>query len=235
MFFECTPVQLHDYGLVASLFLGGLVGGLSHCTIMCAPFVLSLQQKQIGKLSSVLLLPYHLGRMTTYVMLGICAQLFLSYAFPVSAVRIWLSSGFLFLAALLFWAQALPVLGNYMPFLMRIRIPAPFRWMQQTISALMNKEGIFPLYLVGILLGFIPCGLILGALLAASTASSWTQAALGMAAFAAGTAPSLIAVAIFGKTLATFLPRGGTLLSKWVLVINGVVLLVMAVHILTRT
>lgn len=233
MFFECTPLELHNAGLLASLFLGGLVGGLSHCTFMCAPFVLSLQQKQVGRISSVLLLPYHLGRMTTYVFLGVCANLLLAYAFPASPIRMWLSAVFLFLAALLFLVQALPILGRYMPFLMKVHIPASLCGIQRHISKLLEKQTYFTLYLTGILLGFIPCGLVMGALLAASTAENPLKAALGMMAFAAGTMPSLIMVAMGGKTLATLLPRGGYLLSRGVLVINGVILLFLAGRLLT--
>lgn len=233
MFFECTPVQIHNAGLIFSLFLGGLVGGISHCTLMCAPFVLSLQEKQVGRISSVLLLPYHLGRLTTYVFLGACAYLFLSYAFPVSAVRHWLSAVFLTMAALLFWVQALPVLGRYMPFLMKIHVPVTLCGIQTQLSKLLQKQSHFTLYLTGILLGFIPCGLVMGALLAASTASSLAQAIFGMMAFAVGTTPSLIAVAMSGKTLATFFPRGRHLLSRWVLVVNGIILLILAGRLLT--
>ncbi len=210
MFFECTPAQIHQYGLIFSLFLGGLMGGLTHCTLMCAPFVLSFQQKQVGRVSSILLLPYHLGRMTTYIGLGVCSYFFLAYAFPVSGLREWLSAVVLTLAALLFWIQAFPVLGNYVPFLAHIHIPAPFGRIERGIlRRLLEQPGPLALYLTGVLLGFIPCGLVMGALLAVSTAASATQAALGMAAFTMGTVPSLILVAIGGKTLATFLPRGG--------------------------
>jgi sulfite exporter TauE/SafE len=232
MFFECSPVDIHNYGLLFSLFLGGLVGGLSHCTFMCAPFVLSMQRQQIGRISSVLLLPYHVGRMTTYVVLGVLAHLFLSYAFPTSQIRTVFSAVFLLMAALLFLVQAIPVLGVYMPFLMKIHIPAPFAFLQASISRLLNKQNKYTLYLTGVLLGFIPCGLVMGALLAASTAETPWKAGLAMVLFAIGTMPSLIMVALGGRTLATLLPRGGALLSRWVLVVNGVILLVLAGRLL---
>jgi hypothetical protein len=232
MFFECTPVQLHQGGLLISLFLGGLVGGFSHCVFMCAPFVVSLQDKTIGRVSSVLLLPYHLGRMTTYVFLGVLANFFLSYAFPSSLLRNGLSAFFLMVAALLFFLQAIPVLGTYMPFLMKISIPAPLCAIQSGISRLLDKKNNFSLYFSGILLGFIPCGLIMGAMLAAATAQNPLHAGFAMMAFTVGTMPSLILVALFGKTLATLLPRGWTLLSRGVLVLNGIILLILAGRLL---
>lgn len=236
MFFECTPVEVHNYGLVLSLFLGGLFGGVTHCALMCAPFVFSLQAKQVGRLSSILLLPYHLGRMTTYVALGVCAHVFLSYAFPASPIRSGLSAALLTVAALLFWLQALPALGKYMPFLLNIHIPAPLYRIQACAQTILDKPTAARLYVTGILLGFIPCGLVMGALLAASTATTPLQAAVAMAAFAAGTIPSLIGVAVFGKSLATLLPRGivsRDLLFRGVLVINGCVLLLLAGQALT--
>lgn len=60
---------------------------------------------------------------------------------------------------------------------------------------------------MGVLLGFMPCGLIVSALMAAATAPSAIEAGVAMAAFAAGTMPALIAVAFGGRALRTRFPR----------------------------
>lgn len=228
MFFECSPITLTDSGIFLGLFLGGLFGGATHCAFMCSPFVVMLQQKTIGRLSSILLLPYHLGRMTTYVALGVLSNLLLSYAFPVSFGRQLVSAIFLGLAGMVFLVQSIPFLARYFPFLLRVHLPLPFAPIRNFTSKLLEKNSPVTLFLVGIILGLIPCGLVMGALLAVATLDDVIKAALGMAAFAAGTIPSLLLVAIGGKTLATKLPTQFALLSKWVIVLNGILLIFLA-------
>ena len=48
------------------------------------------------------------------------------------------------------------------------------------------------------MLGFIPCGLLYGAVAAAAASGSPAAGAFGMAAFAVGTVPSLLAVGLAG-------------------------------------
>ncbi len=232
MFFECSAITITEAGIFMSLFLAGLFGGTTHCALMCSPFVVMLQQKTIGRLNSVLLLPYHLGRMTTYVALGVLANLFLNYAFPVSPVRYVVASCLLAFAGFLFLVQSIPFLGQFFPFLLKLHLPVPLRPLQSVMSRLLEKTSPVRLYAVGVMLGFLPCGLVMGAMMAVATIEEPVKAALGMAAFCLGTVPSLIAVAIGGKTLATIFPMQFRLLSQWIVVLNGIVLLVVAGWIL---
>lgn len=73
----------------------------------------------------------------------------------------------------------------------------------------------------------------MGALLAVAALPDPWHAALGMSAFALGTTPSLMGVACGGKALATFFPSKFRLLTQWVLVVNGIVLLAIAGWILS--
>src|SRR5689334_8676617 len=68
--------------LLGAMFLAGLGGGVTHCSTMCAPFVLA--QAAAGaesgagggvlrRLSGAALLPYHFGRMLGYGALGALA------------------------------------------------------------------------------------------------------------------------------------------------------------------
>jgi sulfite exporter TauE/SafE len=67
------------------------------------------------------------------------------------------------------------------------------------VIARASRLGDFPL---GLALGFLPCGVLYGALAAAaSTGNAWMGSA-AMAAFALGTAPGLIAVGVGGAFFA---------------------------------
>src|SRR5919199_2082920 len=66
--------------LLGALFLAGLAGGATHCSTMCAPFVLAQASVGMGagggvlrRLSGAALAPYHLGRMLGYGALGALA------------------------------------------------------------------------------------------------------------------------------------------------------------------
>ena len=66
--------------LLGALFLAGLAGGATHCSTMCAPFVMAQASVGAGvgggvlrRLSGAALLPYHLGRMLGYGALGALA------------------------------------------------------------------------------------------------------------------------------------------------------------------
>ena len=80
----CGHLVAGHGGLLASLFLAGLAVSASHCAGMCGPFVLAqvgtrlaampLQRATLlTRLSGMALLPYHLGRATTYTALGAVA------------------------------------------------------------------------------------------------------------------------------------------------------------------
>jgi hypothetical protein len=69
-------------------------------------------------------------------------------------------------------------------------------------------------YGLGVVLGFLPCGLIYGALgVAAGTGSAW-RGALVMGSFAAGTVPALVAVGWGGH----FLRRRLQDVARWIAV-----------------
>lgn len=237
MLFECSAISLFGplggWAVVTSLFMGGLFGGLTHCAFMCAPFVVMLQQKTVGRLASVLLIPYHFGRMTTYVALGVLANLFLSLAFPVSPLRYLVAAAFLGLAGLVFLVQSLPFLACYLPFLARLHLPVPLAPVQKVVSSFLEKGKAVHLYIVGVILGFIPCGLVMGALLAVAMLDGPLSAGLGMAAFCAGTVPALLGVALGGKAVSAILsPDRMALFSRTVMALSGLMLIAIAAGIL---
>jgi sulfite exporter TauE/SafE len=66
--------------MLLGLFLAGLASGATHCSAMCAPFVLAQASAGQGagggvlrRLSGAALAPYHLGRVLGYGMLGALA------------------------------------------------------------------------------------------------------------------------------------------------------------------
>ena len=228
---------LDAFGLPAALFLGGLVGSLSHCALMCGPFVLAQVAARLEsgviesgmgaggelvRLAGAALVPYHLGRITTYTALGgvagaIAGQVTALAGFP------WLLAACLALAALAFAAQAVEGLrrgaggGG-----------ALGAWLGRLVGPLMRDPRGLRGYVLGLALGLLPCGLLYGALAAAAGAGSAARGGLAMVAFTLGTVPALVGVgwlgAFFGRR---WLPTLRLLVVP-VMLFNAAVLLILA-------
>lgn len=199
--------------MLVALFLTGLTGGFAHCVGMCAPFVLAqvgggLAARPAGvpappvglaRLRGGLLLPYHLGRLTTYAGLGGLSGALSGYVVRESGFSALLGvvlSG----AMLLFVLQGLraagigwaPALGEAAAARFGAALARPLRaWFAQPTGT----SG----YLLGVALGFLPCGFLYAALAAAMGAGSAAGGFLAMAAFAAGTVPPLMVVGVLGS------------------------------------
>ena len=215
--------------LPVSLFLAGLAGSLVHCVGMCGPFVLGqvvsgiegerLAYGEWRRLAGAALAPYHLGRLTTYTVLGALAGSVTSI-FASTAAFVWLSAGLLSGAALLMLAQA---------FGLATGIESPWSAALTRIGGpLTSARGPAARYALGVLLGFLPCGLLYGALAGAAGSGSAETGALAMAAFTAGTTPALIAVGWGGLIARRQLRRAGRWIAVPLLLANAIVMLALA-------
>jgi hypothetical protein len=204
---QCRAIVDDNGSLLASLGMAGLIGGATHCTGMCGPFVLSQvaarleampaeRMREWHRLSGAALVPYHLGRATTYAVLGAAGGALVSSLASATALR-WVSGGLLLVAAALMLGMAMPAVKRLVGGDRRGE-----NWWTRTIGArarpLFGQPVGWRGYLLGIMLGFIPCGLVYGALAAATASGSPLAGAAGMVAFAAGTVPWLAAVGFLG-------------------------------------
>lgn len=204
----CRVTVADHGGLLSSLFVTGLIGSASHCAGMCGPFVLSQTAARLERipvermsewrrLSGAALVPYHLGRATTYAGLGAIG------AAAAGALAGW--GGFRFLAAGLLALAALFLLGMALPRLKTLLgggTATGESWWSRSVGAWVRPLFATPTglrgWLLGVSLGFIPCGLLYAALAAAAAAGDPLAGALAMLAFWAGTVPALVAVGAIG-------------------------------------
>ncbi len=176
-----------------SIVLIGIVGSI-HCVGMCGGFVLALnhaaehRKKMIWQQSA-----YHLGKTLTYMLLGLIAggfgvvlqQLFgnLQYVLSVGIGVVLVLIGLGLLGIRNTWFAGMFA-----------------KWTSLTAAIgrqLKRNTGVTG-FGVGFLNGFLPCGLVYGALaIAASTASAW-QGALLMGVFGVMTIPALLTMAFLG-------------------------------------
>ncbi len=234
VFPECVHNVMFQHGLAVSLLLGGLVGSVTHCAGMCSPFVLAQVEDGplLQKPSGSLLIPYHLGRMTTYVALGALFHSVINIAYLFSAAKVFITAPLLMIAGVLFLVSAFPPLSTLFPWTARIGIPVNLRLIDRMASPLFRQKGFLSRYMLGVLLGFMPCGLVLAALMASSTAPSLAQAVAAMAAFSIGTIPSLMAIGFFGRSFKHKFPTLSRRVSQTAMLVSSIWLFVLAGNML---
>ncbi|MBM3555852.1 MAG: sulfite exporter TauE/SafE family protein, partial [Alphaproteobacteria bacterium] len=137
-----------------------------------------------------------------------------------------LAVGLLALGAVVFLAQALALLGLIGT---GRGGPGAFgRGLAAIAGPLAARQGPFARFGLGAALGFLPCGLLYGALAVAGGGGTAPAGALAMAAFGLGTVPSLMGVGVGGAFLAAKRPRYLVPLGAAILIADAVVLAVLA-------
>ena len=220
-----------NIGLPVSLLLAGLAGSAVHCLPMCGPFVLGQVSDRLAcipvcalrerhRIGIGLLWPYHLGRIATYTFLGAVAG-GTSAALALSPWFDWLSTALLFLAALLFLGQAIKRLA------LPTGSPALFR---RVATRLRGPGGFGPRYgvILGLTLGFLPCGFLYSALAASAATGNPIGGAVGMLAFGLGTIPALVMVGVVGQTAGRVWSRRMALVAPGVMLLNALILAALA-------
>lgn len=227
--------------LVVALLLMGLAGSFTHCVGMCGPFVIAQvtaglesggAQAGYGtlqRLRGAALLPYHLGRMTTYTAMGAASAGVLGFVANSAGFRA-LAAFALALAAL---AMVLQAVGRSLPFVDRLMKGAPRAPGGDRLRGLFARPQGWRGYALGVALGFIPCGMLYAAIAAASAAGSVAGGALGMLGFAIGTVPGLLGVGWTGLLFGRGWRRIASVLAPAMMLMSAVLLLAMALKILT--
>ena len=218
--------------LLASLFLAGLAGSLTHCVGMCGPFVLgqvmadaeaapASSYGEWRRLSGAALLPYHLGRVTTYSALGAIAGAVTSI-FTLTAAFKWLAGALLLLAAALMLAQAFGFAAG---------VDSPLTTgLARLAGPLAKSRRPAARYGLGVVLGFLPCGFLYGALAAAAGTGSAAWGAMAMGAFTAGTMPALIVVGWAGAIARHRLREIARWIAVPLLLANAAIMVALAIQ-----
>ncbi len=243
---HCADLAAVSGPLWLGLFLAGLVGSASHCAFMCGPFVLAQQTARLAtlkpgqgewrRLAGAALLPYHFGRMTIYVALGAALAMPVAGLGALSASP-WLPALALIAAGLVFAGFGLRGMRAW------IGVPPsgtgtalPLGNLAERLADRARPFFADPAgwrgYALGLMLGFLPCGLLYAALTAAAATADPGAAAFGMAAFALGTMPMLWAIAYLGERIARRWRKGAERAMPAIALANAVLLFALAWRLL---
>ena len=235
-------------GIVLALALAGAAGSAMHCVPMCGGFVLGQVADRMARLPAAhlcewrrvgagALLPYHLGRLTTYTLLGALA----GASGSVLARLPWfgrLSGVLLLLAAGLFLLHALRRLAPLLAPMLAGLERAPPGWGRGVtrLATRIDPTRIPGGYALGLVLGLLPCGFLYAALTAAGASFNPITGGMAMLAFGLGTMPALVAVGIAGQAAGHRFQRGIAAAAPAVLLLNATLLATLALrHLMITT
>ncbi len=208
---HCTAAFSQHKGLFAVFFLGGLTGSITHCLAMCGPLV-ACQAACGGKcgkrISNGTQWGYHAGRLLTYGGLGFLSALL---SRQLSAFSFWpyLSSLMLVMAGIIFLISGLTASNHHL----------------FTISTTST-------FLRGIMMGFMPCGLLYAALMMAATLATPLSGMFAMWLFVFGTMPVLIVASMGTEIITKKWQHAINRIGHMIMAFNGLSLLVMATKIM---
>lgn len=211
-----------------SMLVTGLAGGFGHCIGMCGPLVAAWSFGNTGTATMRSHLLYHLGRITTYTTLGATAGAAGSFLVLASSI------GHFQKAVMLLAGLAITLMGmataGWLPSGKRLKTCTRQQPLLQKIMTLFNGQiSAGTCYPMGILLGFLPCGLTLTALLAATRSAMEARnhfegllnGALLMLIFGLGTTPALLMVGKATSILADTTRQRLYRLAGLIMIITG--------------
>ena len=187
-----------------SAFAAGLLGGV-HCIGMCGGIVGALgfatvqQQKSLNFYA--ILLSYNAARISSYVLAG-------SLMGGISALAVyWLDIRLLQISMQWFAAMLMIVLGLYLAgwtsVLVHIEKAGAGLWriLEPQARRFLPVRSIPQAFVLGLLWGWLPCGLVYSVLLWSVASANAVDGALLMLCFGLGTLPNLLAMGVFAQRL----------------------------------
>jgi len=176
--------------IIITAFLLGIAGSF-HCVGMCGPIALAVPIKDrttLSRISSILF--YNSGRIITYSLLGLFFG-FVGKSFVIAGWQQGLSIGVGMLILLGLALGYFRVSFN-IPFVSR-----GFSFIRNQLGASLRQKTYRANWMIGILNGLLPCGLVYAALAGAIATGSAPKGTLFMAFFGLGTVPLMMALQFF--------------------------------------
>lgn len=165
--------------LLTAIVLGFL--GSFHCVGMCGPIAMALPvHNKPALVKHALIVLYNFGRIITYSFFGFVAGI-VGSSFSMAG---WQQGFSISVGVLLLLAVFLPKQLNFTGINFFVRL-------KSAIGAMFSKGTRSSLFVIGLLNGLLPCGLVYLGIAGAAVTGSVLKGALFMAAFGLGTLPAM--------------------------------------------
>lgn len=194
----------------------GLAGSL-HCIGMCGPIALTLPtgkghwfHKVFGGLM------YNIGRTLTYAIMGAFFGL-IGIGFAVGGFQMYLSIA---MGTVMILTVLVPLMfgGSFNSVKLGGKIFGLFKGI---FGELLHSGSVPALFIIGVLNGLLPCGLVYVAIAGAVGTGSSLSSALFMTAFGLGTIPLMLAVSMAGNFMGLALKRKLNRIVPFIVVLMG--------------
>lgn len=213
-----------DFALVLTL---GFVSSL-HCFAMCGPIVLaySVSGNSVPGARRPMLaahLAYNAGRTITYMLLGAIAGVAGGTMSFVGRLAGWqnitaiVAGSAMVLAGIALFGFG-PGKSGWRGFALPSRFLRP-------MGTLISSSSLQSKFLLGLMLGFLPCGLVYAALMKAVGAAAPLAGALNLLAFGMGTSVALVTIGLGSSAFTRSVARWGTSLSAVTVMAMGALLI----------
>ncbi len=194
-------LDLLGFFMLGLLGLLGLLGGFGHCIGMCGPFVLYISRRFGTPESSRAAIAvqqslYGAGRMITYAAMGIAAGA-LGQAVDLAGSVLGFQRVAAVIAGLLLILFAVLSLVDVSSLLSSTGGSLFAR-----VATVLRERSPNNALITGILLGFLPCGLVYSAVIAAAAQGGWLKGGVGLLLFGLGTLPALVGLSMVDELLA---------------------------------
>lgn len=175
--------------MIYTAFIFGLISSL-HCIGMCGPIAMMLPVDRDNSAKKVTqILTYHIGRLTAYAMIGFLFGL-LGKGLFLAGIQQELS---LFIGIMMILIIVIPertfAKYNFSKPLYRIIL-----YVKTALGSQFKKRSYSSLFTIGLLNGFLPCGLVYVALFGAIAMQSVSLGVFYMILFGLGTVPMMSSV-----------------------------------------
>lgn len=201
-------------------FLIGILGSF-HCIGMCGPIALALPLKNQSMLSKILSsLIYNGGRSITYGIMGFLFGL-IGRGLYLGGLQRWTS---ITLGVIMVLSVIFPILFRKVN--LESRVDNALSSVKKLFGRFLSVRTYKSLFIIGLLNGLLPCGLVYIALAGAIVAGTAWDGALFMILFGLGTVPVMFALPVAGSMVSLkFRNRIGKIIPYFIILIGLIFIL----------
>lgn len=194
------------FGNLALAFVTGVISSFGHCIGMCGGIVAIYSARRPAANTGWLrrttsLVPVHLGRVTTYTILGALMGFAGSLLEQAGAFVGW-QGGLSILVGIVMFAIGLSLMGVLPPTEAIVASVTGSASPMSRMRGLFGKSSIASSVAIGLLWGLLPCGLVYAMLVNAASTQTIYGGALTMIAFGLGTIPTLLGFGLASGAIA---------------------------------
>jgi sulfite exporter TauE/SafE len=178
------------------------LGAFGHCIGMCGGIVIAYSSRKIednwsNSTQSLAHLTYSFGRITTYVMLGII----FGAIGGVVQFNGYTTAGMTIVAGIFMILAGLSLLGK-IKFLTKLEHSfSQSKWYRDVFRHVLQSKSLYSFYILGLLNGLLPCGLVYFFSVTAASTGSPLWGALIMFIFGVSTIPAMFSLGFFTQLL----------------------------------